>query len=207
MVQIKSYKALIYTSIISFILFIFTFTQIKTNFFGLDTKINAAISTIQTPSLILLSKIISFIFDPITIIIIGIITFLILYFTLKKKYSEMLAIVTIITGLIIYETKNIIGRIRPENLLEKSTSFPSGHATISVVFLGILLFIYLESHKNKVNPQTKKLLYTGSIILVLIVCLSRLILNVHWFSDILGGIFLGMFIVSTSLILKGYVTK
>ena len=86
--------------------------------------------------------------------------------------------------------KNIFQSERPFSVLENvisgaeklsSYSFPSGHATASFALATTLVLIY---------PQ-KRFVYLG-FIFALFISISRIYFGVHYPSDILGGIVLGI---------------
>lgn len=73
-------------------------------------------------------------------------------------------------------------------LLEHSYAFPSGHATIAVAFYGYLAYLLIrgvESWRWRVN------LLFGFTGLILLIGLSRMVLGVHYLSDVLGGYLIG----------------
>jgi len=119
---------------------------------------------------------------------------------LKKKSIPLIVCLGSSAG-ISFILKNLIKRARPvgqfvNNLIinytfPSSFSFPSGHSQNSLVFYMILTFIILNNYKGK----HKKLIITLSSIFVSLIMLSRLILGVHFFTDILGGILLGLIII------------
>jgi undecaprenyl-diphosphatase len=72
--------------------------------------------------------------------------------------------------------------------LEKSFSFPSGHATVAVAFYGFILYIFwrnLESFNKRLN------LFFLCLLIALAIGFSRLYLGVHFLSDVWGGYLLG----------------
>lgn len=113
---------------------------------------------------------------------------------LMHKHRQMLGFwITIIgAALSTYIGKILVHRDRPSGTnvyTEESFSFPSGHAAMSTVFYGFLIYFYLlsgKSWKQKINA-----FFAGSLIIILI-SFSRLYLGVHYVSDVLGGITLGL---------------
>ncbi|MFA6227545.1 MAG: phosphatase PAP2 family protein [Candidatus Paceibacterota bacterium] len=99
-------------------------------------------------------------------------------------------IATILCSILPPELKTFFERTRPTGGLLKlrDYSFPSGHATISAVFLLSALFIFAPLIKNNL---LKWLFITASTILFTSVALSRIFLWVHWPSDVLAGFILG----------------
>lgn len=68
-------------------------------------------------------------------------------------------------------------------------SFPSGHTTNNIAFYGLAIYIIYNNVKNK------KLRNILIIIFSLIACIipfSRIYLRVHYVSDVLAGICLGI---------------
>lgn len=105
--------------------------------------------------------------------------------------------------LIVNATKALIQSPRPINGIvpEGGYSFPSGHTTSTMVFLGILTYYTWQHWKN---PKTKALTILLYIATEALVGFSRVYLNVHWFSDILGGYLLGAFWLTLSILLFKY---
>lgn len=90
--------------------------------------------------------------------------------------------------------KIVIDRPRPPADLvnvfvaETGKSFPSGHAFLSVVVLGMMAYLVV-THQTK--RYLKMLTAPVFIVLVLWVGVSRIYLGVHWASDVIGGYILG----------------
>lgn len=125
---------------------------------------------------------------------------LILLFIIKDKRivfnSVLIMIFTVLFNIIL---KFSIKRPRPLNMLvqENFYSFPSGHAMCSIVFYGILMHIFNRKCNNVI---IKILLIILLTILMLLICFSRIYLNVHYFSDIICGIIYGL--ITLSLIIR-----
>ncbi len=151
-------------------------------------------ASIENPLLTSLSKIISIMFEP---IILTIISFAIAIYFFKKnqKIKSLILIGTMtISGLIIKISKEIFQRARPSNFLIQETNFafPSGHATIAVVFLGLITYLFLKKHSQK---QITIL----TISLILFIGFTRIYLRVHWFTDVIAGFILGSVILFISI--------
>ena len=71
-------------------------------------------------------------------------------------------------------------------LVLDSYSFPSGHALGSTVLYGTLA-VLLASH-----PKWRRPVFFAAMVMVLLVALSRVYLGVHYLSDVLAGIALGV---------------
>ena len=88
--------------------------------------------------------------------------------------------------------KLIFARPRPifESPLavEDSFAFPSGHAMMSIIAYGLIAYLLWKALRS---PAARGLLVAGMVLLVGVIGLSRLILAVHYFSDVVGGWLLG----------------
>lgn len=78
------------------------------------------------------------------------------------------------------------------NFLEPATglhnSFPSGHMVRTVLVYGLLAFVI---RRLATWPWLRNLAVPLAIVLIVVVAFDRLYLEVHWESDVLGGILLG----------------
>lgn len=129
----------------------------------------------------------------------GILTILAVFLIINKyKDSQVtkICLYSIIFSLIVVQLlgKNIIQRPRPFEILnhltlwiEKPTthSFPSGHASISGIGF-MLSYLYFN----------KKIIKYSFMTLFILISISRLILKVHFFSDIFFGFFIAIAIVN-----------
>lgn len=76
---------------------------------------------------------------------------------------------------------------------ESSGSFVSGHSTTSSFLTGLWLYMFISCNFNKKIKITGYVLWPLYLILILI---SRLVLGVHYFTDIIGGASLGILVAS-----------
>lgn len=74
---------------------------------------------------------------------------------------------------------------------ESSYSYPSGHTTSAVVFYGMLAYLVYRSNLKK---SVKITLITVLSLTILWIGFTRMVLSVHFFSDIIGGLIFGSFV-------------
>lgn len=67
-------------------------------------------------------------------------------------------------------------------IIEPGWSFPSGHAFGAVVFYGMLAYVLL-----RLSPRFHRAIIAGAVLLVGVIGISRIMLQVHYFSDVLAG--------------------
>ena len=166
----------------------------------IDVWIYEHIPNMYTPflnNIMILTSSVNNIYQLITLIII---IFIILNY--YKLYIQMifLSISMIGNSLIFLLIKEIIQRERPiSQLIEISGySFPSGHATLSTT-LAFSLYLIL---KDKVIYN--KLLLIICIVFPILISFSRVYLCVHYLSDIIAGIALGLIWVSVIYLILLY---
>ena len=111
---------------------------------------------------------------------------------LKHKWRILELILAVGGGAaVMWGLKLIFVRTRPEDQLSSAAghSFPSGHSFMSSAFYGFLIYITWRM----VRSDTVRIGTT--ILLVLLICavgLSRVVLRVHWLSDVVGGFAAGL---------------
>jgi undecaprenyl-diphosphatase len=99
---------------------------------------------------------------------------------------------TIGGGLVDSAVKILVNRPRPivDHPVHTAfgKSFPSGHSMSSLICFGALLVIFLPALRHTV---ARRVAVAGTIVLVLAIGLSRLMLGVHFVTDVIGGYVLG----------------
>lgn len=112
---------------------------------------------------------------------------------IRFRKSILSLIIAIVVSYVAYRLlKVVFGRARPSQYFEnhlygfywwqfknKMWSFPSGHATNIGVTMTALSYYW---------PRYQYLF----LLIVILVCFSRLVLEAHYLSDVLAGVFLGM---------------
>ncbi|MXN64659.1 phosphatase PAP2 family protein [Stappia sp. GBMRC 2046] len=99
------------------------------------------------------------------------------------------------TALFVPLFKLLFHRSRPLDLFYTGAdafSFPSGHATINTVLIGIAMV--LVAHDR--SPLVKAGIFSVGIVYILAIAFSRIYLGAHWFSDVIGGLAFGTAMVS-----------
>ncbi len=97
-------------------------------------------------------------------------------------------------NLFVGASKLLFGRTKPSTgfdlfFTDSGLSYPSGHAANALLTWGILAYlIFRYSHKEPFEGF--RLTWLVSLVTIG-VCLASLYRNTHWFSDLLGGLFIG----------------
>ena len=103
-----------------------------------------------------------------------------------------------LNGLAVRLLKNLLDRARPEVLHALTTSgasFPSGHTAGAVVVYG-LLWLVLRARLSPAGGRGLAWLCGG---LVLVIAMSRILLQAHFASDVLAGALLGLALCALAL--------
>lgn len=103
--------------------------------------------------------------------------------------------------------KLFLGRTKPRDGFDLihagGMSFPSGHASNAVLSWGILAYlIYRYAHVDRFQGR---LASAGVIAISLTVCIVSLIRHTHWFTDLLGGLFIGSALLVAVIAVDRYV--
>lgn len=129
-------------------------------------------------------------------------TIIVLLISKQRKRFIPLIILLVISVVINTILKNIICRTRPDGLFLQSElftytfpssfSFPSGHSQNGLVFYYMLFDAIVSSKKDKKNITLKSL----SIAIPILIMLSRIVIGVHYFTDVLTGALIGILLIS-----------
>ena len=113
----------------------------------------------------------------------------------------------VLLNLVVGGFKLMLGRTKPRDgfdlLHAGGMSFPSGHASNAVLSWGILAYIIYRY--AKVDRYQGRLATAGVVTISLTVCIVSLIRRTHWFSDLLGGLFIGSALLVAVIAIDRYV--
>ena len=155
---------------------------------SIDASVGAWLRQHATPPLTLAMMSISFLGAPSTLT--GVTLVICALLGRQRKFDELVPLLTLVLGgnLLNYALKFLIHRGRPTSedplLTLTSYSFPSGHAMASTVFYGFVITGVLTMTRRR-QPAA----VVAGVLMIGLVCLSRVYLGVHYVSDVLAGIF------------------
>ena len=167
----------------------------------LDRAIYEAMYAGNRPALLAIARAFTALGEPTVLIAAGVAVALWLWYAGHRHLPlALIGIVMIGRGLSELQ-KYWIARPRPDLdphlVVVKTSSFPSGHATSSMIFL-LTVALALSAGTRWRRPAV-----TGAILLSLLIGASRVMLGVHWPSDVIGGWAFGMLWVLLTLRLAG----
>jgi membrane protein DedA with SNARE-associated domain len=110
----------------------------------------------------------------------------------RRRWAEFVVLLAgmTLTSIGFHEIKDAVDRPRPEGGLATASgsSFPSGHAAHSVLYVFLVVTIVLRLRPGMARGAA---LVTAGLVLTILVGLSRVYLNLHYLSDVSGGWALG----------------
>ena len=128
----------------------------------------------------------------VVIVVVGVAA-LFLWHTEHKHSARLLLAATIGNILLNGVLKLVYHRARPSvfewQTTAVSSSFPSGHAMSATVVYGTVAYLLMRLQKHH---WAKVLTLLTAVSLILLICLTRLYLGVHYPSDVIGGIIVGL---------------
>ena len=127
---------------------------------------------------------------PITCLVV-LLTAILCWFVRQRYIIIGLLIAVIGSTIFTFLTKMIFQRARPIDilLLERTYSFPSGHATVTIALYGFIAYVAIR-FSQRFAVQVRIMILT--LLLTMMIGLSRILLNEHYLSDVLGGYLVGV---------------
>lgn len=166
-----------------------------------DDTVALAVLPFQTVGTIALFRGITELGDGIALAVVAIGVFYL--FHLSRTNMIRLALLMSGTYLSMVLVKSFVGRMRPEALpwLDPFSgfAFPSGHAALTTALYG---FIAVLAYRRSHTPLARVLSIVLPLFVILAIGGSRILLNAHYASDVIGGFFLGLTWLSLILMLR-----
>jgi undecaprenyl-diphosphatase len=149
------------------------------------------------PALVTVARVFTFLGEPTMLVGLGVAVAAWLWWRGKPRNALALLLVTLLGRGLAEMQKYEIARVRPalepHLVAVKTASFPSGHASSSmIVYLTLALVLSGGSNWRATAA-------TAAIALSLLIGLSRIMLGVHWPTDVVGGWAFGLLWVLVAL--------
>jgi membrane-associated phospholipid phosphatase len=156
---------------------------------GWDQDLLTLLAVARTPALTIAFRVITLAGAGLVVTAISIACVVLLLAVRRRAYALLFAVAMSAGWLVESIVKNVVHRGRPPAsdaliALPSSFSFPSGHAFVSLVLCGLLVFIGSRQIRGLL-PRLA--LGIAAAVLVVLVGMSRVYLGVHWPSDILAS--------------------
>lgn len=168
---------------------------------ALDRRVYEALYAGHRPALLPVARVFTFLGEPTVLIGAGVVCALWLWH-LGHRHLPLALVAIVGLGRALSEAQKLwIARVRPDLephlVVVKTSSFPSGHATSSMIFYLSLALVLTA------GTRWRHLAAIAAILLSLLIGASRVMLGVHWPSDVIGGWAFGMLWVLLTLRLAG----
>lgn len=111
----------------------------------------------------------------------------------RRRFESLLLAVSVISGaIVVYVLKAFVGRPRPalwETGWYWGSSFPSGHTLVVAAFAAAAAISVA-----RIWPQARIFAILIAAVWVFSVAMSRLVIGVHWPTDVLAAACIGVFL-------------
>jgi membrane-associated phospholipid phosphatase len=147
---------------------------------------------VDSRSLVIVLEVISFFGSPPWFYVLLSAIAIYLWIKRRRRVAVFIAVTALMGGVVDTAVKYWVGRPRPvlENPVAAApaNSFPSGHTMMATIGYGVLVLVFLPLVPRKWRVG----LVIGYFLLVAIIGFARLMLGVHFITDVVGGFFLGL---------------
>jgi undecaprenyl-diphosphatase len=164
---------------------------------ALDRNLYESLYAGHRPALVVVARVFTALGEPTVLIGAGFLFAVFLWREGSARFALALLLVILVGRGLSEVQKYWIARARPDLephlVVVKTSSFPSGHATSSMIFY-LTIAIALTAGTPWQRPAA-----VAAVLLSLCVGVSRVMLGVHWPSDVVGGWAFGMLWVLLTL--------
>jgi undecaprenyl-diphosphatase len=164
---------------------------------ALDRNLYESLYAGHRPALVVVARVFTALGEPTVLIGAGFLFAVFLWREGRARFALALLLVILVGRGLSEVQKYWIARARPDLephlVVVKTSSFPSGHATSSMIFY-LTIAIALTAGTPWQRPAA-----VAAVLLSLCVGVSRVMLGVHWPSDVVGGWAFGMLWVLLTL--------
>lgn len=170
-----------------------------------DTSVRAWFVAHQNPTVYKIAFILTWVGSPLVMVILAIGAGLWFYRRSGRSKAGVIVAAPAIGGILSAAVKLMYGRARPAGgalLNERTFSFPSGHATTSAAV--VVTLCYVLARERMISWPTA--IVVGALV-PLVVGITRLYLDVHWTTDVVGGWGVGLFVAALSAALYEYLHR
>lgn len=142
-----------------------------------------------------------------TVVALGLIGTILLLRLGQRSSVVVFILPLLLTGVISVSLKALVSRMRPDTSVGlENFAWPSGHSMLATVFWGLVCFfiIRIYADNNTGSGMLNRLAETKNatrmwIAFIVFTGCGRLLGGVHWFTDVIGGIAIGILILQTAL--------
>jgi len=163
----------------------------------LDRSVYETLYAGHRPAMIAVARALTALGEPTVLIGAGVATALWLWHAGHRHLPFVLIAITMLGRGLSEAQKYWVGRARPDIeahlVVVKTQSFPSGHATSSMIFYMVMALTLTA------GTRLHRLAAAAAFLLSLLIGLSRVMLGVHWPSDVIGGWAFGLLWVLLTL--------
>ena len=120
----------------------------------------------------------------------------------RRRFEALLLVGSVAGGeLVVFLVKTAVGRARPDlwhTITYWGSSFPSGHTLVTAAFATATVLCV-----DRIRPAAHVFTLPVALVWIILVACSRLVLGVHWPTDVLAAACIGAFLpLAVSVVLE-----
>ncbi len=177
---------------------------------SIDSSVEYFIAPLRTAQLDVAMLMITTLFSVWTVCTLIATLLLLAWYCLPCRQNALTIVGAVTLSSILAETSKLIFmRTRPEAIdiaygLEMSFSFPSGHSAVAAAFFSCWGLLFWRRIKN---PVIRATIACGAALAMILIAVSRLYLRVHFATDVLAGMCIGVLAACIAVAVKTYYNK